>query len=246
MRSFGKVIDLLIVIAAVEFIPQISSYSAYHLSHYFDGLDPDHAFAWNYLHHCAQFVLAVLAMKLYFKRSMPDWGFNLSQWRWSINVFWKFAIGWTVFWTIGIIGMTLSSGQPLSVITHPLTSRNIIGNLSFMLLMPGPSEEALFRGFAVVVLAQAWKGSLQFGKVAISSAGIIAALLFMYAHIGYSIYPFHIYSINPIQLAMAFALGIYYAFTFQKTGSLLCPILSHSASDFIGTGILYLFSTIVH
>lgn len=107
-----------------------------------------------------------MTMKLYFKRSMSDWGFNLSQMRWSISVCWKFAIGWTVFWTIGIIDMTFSSGQPLSVISHQLTSRNIIGNLSVMLLMPGSSEEALFRGFAVVVLAQAWKGSLQFGKVA--------------------------------------------------------------------------------
>ena len=51
MKSFGKIIDLLIVIAAIEFIPQLSSYVANHLVGYFEFLDPDHAFAWNYLHH---------------------------------------------------------------------------------------------------------------------------------------------------------------------------------------------------
>ena len=68
----------------------------------------------------------------------------------------------------------------------------------------------------------------------------------MYAHISYSIYPFHIYFLNPMQLMMAFALGIYYAITFENTGSLLCPVLSHSASDVLGNAILYIFSVPLH
>ena len=57
MKSFGKIGDLLIVFIAIEFIPQLSSYSASHFVQYFDFLDPDHSFAWNYLHHITQFVL---------------------------------------------------------------------------------------------------------------------------------------------------------------------------------------------
>jgi len=115
-----------------------------------------------------------------------------------------------------------------------------------MILLPGPSEEALFRGFAVVVLFQSWKGHVRIGRLTVSTAGIIAALLFMCAHISYSIYPFHIYSMNTMQLGMAFALGIYYAVTFEKTGSLLCPILSHSASDLIGSAMLYIYPAVLH
>jgi len=244
LKPFRKIADILIVIAAVEFIPHLSSYSANYLTVYFDGLDPDHAFAWNYIHHITQLVLTVLAMKLYFRKSLSDWGFNLNQKAWSLSVFWKFAIGWTIFWTIGTGVFLLVSGQSLSVFNYPLIPRNIIGNLSFMLLMPGPSEEALFRGFVIGVLSQSWKGTVRVGKLSVSLAGFIAALLFMYAHIGYGIHPFQIYVLNPMQLMMAFGLGIYYAVTFEKTGSLLCPILSHSFSDALGNGVLYIFTAL--
>lgn len=242
MKSFGKILDLFIVIAAIEFIPRVSSYSASHLTQYFDFLDPDHAFVWNYIHHIAQFLLTVLAMKLYFKTSLSDWGFNLHQREWSLSVFWKFTIGWIVFWSAGTAVFYLLSGQSLAVFSYPLNTRNIIGNLSFMLFMPGISEEALFRGFSIVVLSQSWKGDIRFDKFHVSAAGLIAALLFMYAHISYSLYPFQIHFLNPVQLIIAFALGIYYAITFQKTTSLLCPVLSHSASDVLGNAVLYIFS----
>jgi len=127
-------------------------------------LDPDHAFAWNYIHHLAQLVLALLAMKVYYKTRLSDWGFNFNRSKWSLTVFWKFTIGWVVFWTIGTAGFSLLTGQSLSVFTYPMTTRNIVGNLSFMLLMRGPSEEALFRAFAVVVLSQSWKGTVHMGK----------------------------------------------------------------------------------
>lgn len=84
------------------------------------------------------------------------------------------------------------------------------------------------------------------GSFSVSAPGLIAAILFSYAHIGYSIYPFHIYSINPMQLIVAFALGIFYAITFEKTGSLLCPILCHSASDLTGNAIFYVLPAILH
>lgn len=246
MKSFGKPVDLLIVIAAVEFIPQIASYAAFHLVHYFDFLDPDNVFAWNYIHHIVQLMLALLAMKIYSRRSLSKWGFNLNQNKKSLTIFWKFTVGWIVFWTIGSILFSRSTGQSLSIFNYPLTTRNIVGNLSFMLLMPGPSEEALFRGLVMGILFQSWKGIVRIGSLSVSTAGLIAAILFSYAHIGYSIYPFHVYAINPMQLIAAFALGIFYAITFEKTGSLLCPILCHSASDFTGNAILYILPAILH
>ena len=90
-------------------------------------------------------------MKAYFNKGLSEWGFNLNHSKWSLTVFWKFTIGWVVFWTIGTVGFSLMTGHSLSVFNYPLTTRNVVGNLSFMLLMPGPSEEALFRGFAIGV-----------------------------------------------------------------------------------------------
>jgi len=239
-KSLRALTDLVVVTIAVEFIPWCSGYAANHLAGYFDTIDPEHAFAWNFLHHITQLILGLGAMKLYsWKRPLGQWGFNLHDRKWSLNVFIKFTIAWVLFWSLGAaITFMLSGGAP-TLFNHSMSLRNIAGNLSFMLLMPGPSEETLFRGFVMGVLLSSWKGSVHFGKVNLSTAGIIAALLFAYAHIGYTVSPFQIYSLNPMQLCMAFGLGLFYAYTFEKTGSLLCPILSHSASDFLGNGILY-------
>ena len=111
-------------------------------------------------------------MKLYFKTSLSDWGFNLHERKWSLWVLWKFSLGWVVFWSIGTGAFYVISGHSISVFNYPLTARNIFGNLSFMLLMPGISEEALFRGFAIIVLSQSWKGQVTIGKLSVSVAGL--------------------------------------------------------------------------
>ena len=101
------------------------------------------------------------------------------------------------------------------------------------------SEETLFRGFVMVVLGQSWKGILNIGKLTIPVSGLLAALIFTYAHISYTIFPLKFY-FNTGQLIAAFGLGIFYAIVFYKTKSLLGSVLCHNISDGIGFIIVWL------
>ena len=50
----------------------------------------------------------------------------------------------------------------------PLTPRNIVGQLGFQLLLSGPSEELIFRAFAITMLALMIRGALFRGQRGVS------------------------------------------------------------------------------
>ncbi|MFQ5950744.1 MAG: type II CAAX prenyl endopeptidase Rce1 family protein [Candidatus Geothermarchaeales archaeon] len=71
------------------------------------------------------------------------------------------------------------------------------------------------------------------------SAGILAAILFMLAHIGFTFSPFAITHFSLSQQFLAFVHGLYYAIVFHRTGSLLGPIISHGYSNGMLFVVLY-------
>jgi len=240
MKSYGKLFDLLSVLLLVELITRSSGTLATFITPYFTGIDPDNPFIWSWVHHIIQFLLALSAMMLYPGIRMRDWGFNLNNNRLSLQIFMKFSLGWLIFYGIGAF-ITLKMSGNTSVYPFPLTTRNVIGYSGFMFIMPGLSEETLFRGFVMVVLGQSWKGILTIGKLTVPVSGLLAALIFTYAHISYTIFPLKIH-FNTGQLIAAFGLGIFYAVVFYKTKSLLGSILCHNISDGVGFVIVWLLS----
>ena len=240
MKSFGKFIDLLAVLVFVEVITRSSGYLSTLITPYFTNIDPDKAFVWSWVHHIIQLLLALSAMMLYPGIRMRDWGFNLNNNRLSLQIFMKFSLGWLIFYGIGAF-ITLKMSGNTSVYPFPLTTRNVVGYSGFMFIMPGLSEETLFRGFVMVVLGQSWKGILTIGKLTLPVSGLLAAVIFTYAHISYTIFPLKFY-FNTRQLIAAFGLGIFYAIVFYKTKSLLGSILCHNISDGLGFIIVWLLS----
>ncbi|HEY5592072.1 MAG TPA: type II CAAX endopeptidase family protein [Paludibacter sp.] len=240
MKSFGKFFDLIIVIAVVEIITRTSGYLSNVLTPYFVFIDPDKVFIWSWIHHIIQLLLALFAMLIYPKVKFKDWGFNLKNSKLSLSLFLKFSLGWFVLYTIGAF-ITIKMSNQTSVFPFQLTTRNVLGYSGFMFLMPGLSEETLFRGFVMVVLGQSWKRILSIGKIAVPVSGLIAALIFTYAHISYTLFPLKIY-FSLGQLIFSFVLGVFYAIIFFKTKSLLGPILCHNISDGLGFVIIYLLS----
>jgi membrane protease YdiL (CAAX protease family) len=71
------------------------------------------------------------------------------------------------------------------------------------------------------------------------TAGVICAVLFSMAHIGFTVSPFKITYLDPVQLVIAFGFGILYAFMYRNTGSLLGPVLIHNVSDGLLAAISY-------
>lgn len=235
--SFGKkLLDLLVVLTLAFVFPLVASYTANIIAHDY------YKISWLYVHHFVQMVLAVLVILLpIWKKSLPQWGFNLNDRAWSLRTVKKFCIGWLVFLPIGTLIFQWLSGWP-PLISYPLTLRNIAGHLSFMFTMPGLSEEILFRALTMGILLRSWQGKIRFMSIEVSSAGLIAAIIFTLAHIGFTLNPFRITYYQPMQLLFAFCLGIFYAVMFDKTRSLLGPILVHNASDGLGTVIYMVIS----
>ena len=72
--------------------------------------------------------------------------------------------------------------------------------------------------------------------LAFALAGIVAALVFTLAHVGFRLAPFELFHLVPLQLVQALVLGVFYSWAYHRTGSLLAPIVAHNFSD----GVLWL------
>lgn len=229
-----KLLALLAAFAATDAIPRMANFITYRtgLSDRFFTIDPNRVFAGLFLHHIIQGLIALAVLLLFsllLRKPIREFGFNMDQWRWSLKTTGYFCIGWVLF---AILGMVLSPPQSLG---YPQSLRNIIGYQLFELTMPGPSEETLFRALPYFILGFVWTGSVRVVRLKFSHKAIIATVFFMIAHIGFTYIPFHISYINPTQQVLALGLGLFYGYMFDKTGSLLGPVLVHAASDFIVT-----------
>jgi len=87
----------------------------------------------------------------------------------------------------------------------------------------------------MILLGKYMKGMHRIGNWEIPSSGLVATLLFMLAHIGFTFSPFEITHFSLFQQLGAFGLGLFYAMVFHRTGSLLGPIILHGYSN----GILF-------
>jgi membrane protease YdiL (CAAX protease family) len=112
-----------------------------------------------------------------------------------------------------------------------LSVRNIAGWLSFEGLFAGTVEEILFRGLLVTFLAATLSGRVRFWRYDVSIAGVIVAVLFCLAHLG-SFWTRPLWMATG-QQAYAFGLAILYTYFYEKSDSLLAPIIAHNAGNVI-------------
>ncbi|MGI6036563.1 MAG: CPBP family intramembrane glutamic endopeptidase [Limnochordia bacterium] len=235
MKSYGKVIDLIIALVAVSFLPRLSTYCTNGLNPLIRSLDQDGAFLWISVHHILMLILTVVVMAFYFN-NLKHWGFVFTRHEDNLKIVGWFLVAYSL---IEVMVAVLILGGKGSDFGHPLSFKNIFGHYCFQALISGTCEEPLFRGFAVTVLAQSWKGRLRVGKTDFSVAGILAALLFAFAHIGFRLHPFEIFRLSPMQLLSAFGYGLLYAVLFENTNSLFLPIVLHNAANVIAITIQY-------
>lgn len=241
MKSLGKAGDLLVAVLAVTFIPRLVSVLTKQVYPFVSSLDPDNVFLYQSSRHILLLFLAMVLMKLWLTRRLKDYGFNLNDHKRSIRIFLWFSLIYLVpVFFVNVLPHIISGNPPW--FRYPLSARNIACKLGYMYLLSGTGEEPLCRGFVIVLLSQSWKKVFRIWRIEISMAGLIATALFMYAHIKFTVFPFEITYISWPQQVWALGLGLYYAIVFQKTKSLLCPVLSHGYSNGIIFTILYLMS----
>jgi uncharacterized protein len=203
----------------------------------FKSIDPDGAFAWLSVHHIIMAIMALLLI-ITVKLVKPlDFGFG----RGDRSAGKKYVLRFTLIFASGAVGMygilfLIGAFKPFA---YPLTAANIAGHLGFQLLLSGPSEELFFRAFAITLLAAAVKRRTFKGRV--SWANILAALIFGMAHLGFAFAPFAVHY-DLMQVILAVTLGLFYGDCYEKTKSMVYPMVMHSISNVI-TAILTVILT---
>lgn len=234
MRSFFA----LILLFVIQIFSGKLSWAVADLFSY-ESMDPNGLFARLSIHHLSLLLIALAIIWIITKVIRVDFGFHLGD----SKTGWRFLLIFTGAIAVIALGYHIfmeAVGQPV-IYDYPLTTRNIFGYLGFQLLLSGPTEEILYRALPVTLLVFAFGKNIYVSEN-VTLEVVLASLLFAAAHIQWSIAPFSISELNIFGLVYAFAMGILNGAVYQKTHSLLYPILMHSISNVLMVGTGYVFA----
>lgn len=194
-------------------------------------------YPWIYLyfHHFMQMLAAVVIM-LVSGGGLRKYGLNIR----SGNLYLKPAVVIGVLF--GVI-MTLVDHGPAVVTGQEITGyvldrTNVVGWLSFEWLFAGTSEEIFVRGLLMTYLMSKFSGHVRIIKWDVHVAGVIIAVLFALMHLGSFWSGNLIYAIG--QQIYAFILGLCFAYFYERSGSLVAPIVAHNISNGVEFVLLFL------
>lgn len=239
-----KRVKISITLLLIFLFQQISSKIGALVANNFDynTIDKYDVFVWLSIHHIAQTLLALVLIIILSKTYNIDFGFKLGDIKIGIKYVKIFTIAMLAY--IAISSVIGYFSNPIMQYDYPLTYVNVLGTLSFQLFCSGPSEEILFRALPISIityLIPSEKG-IKISKLHISWANIISAIFFALAHIKWMVSPLSL-SIDYMQLLFSFGLGIMYGIAYQKSKSVIYPMIMHSLTNVavVGAGyILYI------
>lgn len=238
MRIFLKAIWVMGIAALLLGVPRLAGLVADAFN--YQNIDPDGAFAWISVHHIVQALIFLVIMAIIVYRSSIRFGFGWGDRK--IGFFWVrlFALIFTAYIVVSLI-IVFATGT-FQAFPYPLTLQNIAGQLGFQLLLSGPSEELIFRAFAITMISLKVKGG--FFKGALSYANILAAIIFALAHVGITFAPYTL-SYHPFQLVYATALGLAYGACYQQSKSMYYPMMMHSLSNVVAVSVTIIAGVMV-
>ncbi len=237
-KKVWTVLKILLLSVLLLVIPKIGTWTA-NLFHY-DSIDPDGAFMWISIHHMIQ-AMVVLLIIFIIKQFKPiDFNLGFGNKEIGYRYLKRFMIGFTVYTLIAFtVIIVLNSFQ---VFQYPLNARNITGYLGFQLFLSGPSEELIFRAFAITLFVT-FISTKRVDKY-LSYATLFAAIIFGIAHIQISLNPFGLsYSIQ--QVILAIGLGYFYGDCYEKSKSVIYPMIMHSFGNVLMVGITVILSFVL-
>ncbi len=193
-------------------------------------IDPDGAFLSITLHHVFQAAIAfaaILALVKVLRLSLADFGFNTKQWRYAVRRVLQFGGAWFVLQGSIATAMMLSGTTP-APFPFPLSAANFGGHLLFQVLLSGTSEEILYRSLVITSMLALGR-RLGYGeRTNVILAVTVVTVCFMFGHVNFQLSPFRITYFNWLQQVTVVIFGLFYAFLFVRTRSLVGPILAHN------------------
>lgn len=204
----------------------------------YQQFDPYNAFAGISIHHVVQMMIALAMIVALSKLLKIDFYFQIGDVKIGSRIL---ALFTSAYVAISItIHILMYVNNQLPTYGFPLDVRNIIGTLGFQLFLSGPSEEIVYRAIPITLLTYAFGRSIPV-KGSLTLEVILVSILFSLAHTNWSLQPL-VFQADPFQLIYAFALGIIQGVAYQRSNSILYPILMHSISNVLMVGTGYLFT----
>ena len=225
-----KTIGVLLLAALLLGVPRVSGMVASLVE--YQAIDPDGAYAWITVHHIVQAVVFLLLIGVLRRYSQLEFGLGWGDRERGKKYVGLFVLGFTIYTVVAYsILFFTNSFQPFG---YPLTTVNITGQLGFQLFLSGPSEELVFRAFAITMLSAVLTRRLFSGKVSV--ANIIAAVVFGVAHVQFFVMPFAV-TYDPAQVIYATVLGLFYGDCYERTNSVIYPMIMHSFTNVLMVGV---------
>ena len=191
-----------------------------------------HAHMW--VHHATQAILALALIAFLRRRTHLDFGFRFGSISLGLRAV-GVCLGVTTAALVAYdawIAPALT-GQAGSL---PFAEGPRLGELAFQLGGSGTSEEILFRSLAITVLAGIRSVRLVGTRWPLTLETLVAAVLFGAAHVQVSTAGV---AADPGQLVFAFVMGLAQGVIFQRTRSIVWPMLLHSASTVVACLVVW-------
>jgi membrane protease YdiL (CAAX protease family) len=244
LHTRGVLVAILIAMLLGFGLPMIAArLASAATSHWWRSAKPEsHLLAWLFVQHGAQAALALIAIAIYSawrstgadrdrdseRLIVADFGLRLPRRLDEVATaaLWALAIC-ALFTLVAYLPNILGHSPPPR--SHPLTPASIAGWSIFEGVYVGPTEEILFRSLLIGYLSAAMPGVIRMGRFAVTWAALLSALLFALGHY------------QPVwwqalfQMIYAFVLGIFYAYWFERTHSVIVPALAHNVTDLAAT-----------
>lgn len=234
MIFIKRILNLVFIFLVAEIAPFIAAYMTNIFSPVIAKIDPQGLFLWMAVHHVFQFLLGLVILKVYFRKSLKELGFNFNHFKTSIRIFKWFTVIWSLIIILFFITFSIFVKGFASYISHiyPPELKHIISTIAFdMLMLSAIGEEPIFRSFVGLGLQKYWGCKIKLFKLEISYAACLSAVIFMLSHINYDIFPFRFIHADPIKLTLNLFFGLFLAIVFEKTKSLFCTALAHTYSN---------------
>jgi membrane protease YdiL (CAAX protease family) len=235
-RILYGIIFFLLTLVVQNFLGEAGHFLANMVS--YQQIDPYDIFAGISIHHIVQMIFAVVIMAMLSKLLEINFYFQLGDVKRGIKYLALFTAAFAVISIVLHIIMYVNNQLPNY--DFPLDRRNIIGTLGFQLFLSGPSEEVVFRALPIMIFIYAFGKSIPI-KGNVTLEVLLASVLFSFAHTNCSLRPF-VFEIDYFQIFYALILGTIQGVVYQRSKSILYPMLMHSFSNVLMVGTGYLFT----
>ncbi len=237
MKNFKKMMFSLILMIILLWAPRVGGFIAGLFD--YTAIDPDGSFMWISVHHIAQALIIVPLILVISRAFKIKFHLDLGNISIGLKYLKRFVLIFSVYTVIAFIITIISGGfQPFA---YPLTPTNIFGYLGFQLFLSGPSEEFVFRAFAI----SAFAGLVTDKRIHkhLSYSVLFASFIFGIAHINFSFNPFGM-SFSTFQVIYAMSLGYFYGDCYEKSKSVIYPMIMHSYTNVLMMGFTIVISLI--